>query len=185
MSTITSGGIVKDSIGWGIALSIVLILAGILAILVPPAAGIAVAVLIAWLLTLSGVMHLVFAWHVRSTSGVAWEIVIGLLYLALGFFLFAQPVSALVTLTLFLAGYLFVRGVLEIVVGVRMRALSGSGWLIVNGILTLLAGLFVALSWPSSSEWAIGTVLGISMLLGGISRLSLCMGARRIATVLP
>jgi uncharacterized membrane protein HdeD (DUF308 family) len=179
------GAISKQSVGWGIALSILMILAGILAILVPPLAGIAVAVLIAWLLTLSGVMHLVFAWHVRSTGGLIWEVLIGLLYLALGFFLFARPISALVTLTIFVAGYLFVRGVLEIIAGFRMRALHGSGWLIVNGILTLVAGLFIALSWPSSSEWAIGILIGISMLLGGISRLSLSMGAGRVATALP
>lgn len=185
MSTTTPGGILKESIGWGIALSILMIVAGILAILVPPAAGIAVAVLIAWLLTLSGVMHLVFAWHVRSTSGFVWEILIGLLYLGLGVFLFARPVSALATLTLFLAAYLFARGVLEIVIGLRVRLLPGSRWLIVDGILTLAVGLMIALSWPSSSEWAIGTLIGISMLLGGISRLSLCMGARRVATVLP
>ncbi len=184
MST-TAPGILKKSIGWGIAISLLMIVAGILAILVPPLAGIAVAVLIAWLLTLSGVFHLVFAWHVRSTRGVIWEILIGLLYLVLGIFLFLRPVSALATLTLLLSVYLFVRGVLEIVAGFHQRAMRGSGWLIVDGILTLVAGLMIALSWPSSSEWAIGILIGISMLLGGISRLSLCLGAGRVTTAFP
>jgi uncharacterized membrane protein HdeD (DUF308 family) len=185
MSTTAPVGILKKSVGWAVALSILLIVAGILAILIPPVVGIAVAVLIAWLLTLSGIMHLVFAWHMRSTRGIVWEVLIGLLYVGLGFFLFARPVSGLVTLTLFLAGYLFVRGVLEIIAGFHLRAMRGSGWLIVNGVLTLVAGLFIALSWPSSSEWAIGTLIGISMLLGGISRLSLCIGSQRETTVLP
>jgi uncharacterized membrane protein HdeD (DUF308 family) len=171
-------GMLKESAGWGIFLSLLMIAAGLLAILIPPLAGIAVAVLIAWLLTLSGAFHLVFSWHMRTTSGVLWEILIGILYLALGFFLFTRPAVALATLTLFLASYLFMRAVLELISGFRLRRLRGSRWLIVDGVLTLVVGLFILMSWPSSSEWAIGTLIGISMLLSGISRFSLSIGAR-------
>jgi len=173
-------GIAKQSVGWAIALSILLILSGILAIVVPPVAGIAVAVLIAWLLVLGGVAHLALAWHIRATGGLLWEVLLGLLYVALGIYLLVRPVVGLASLTLLLAGYLFAKGILAIVLGFRVRHLPGSGWLFFDGIIALLLGAMIGLSWPSSSEWAIGTLIGISMLFAGISRLPMAIAARRL-----
>jgi uncharacterized membrane protein HdeD (DUF308 family) len=173
-------GIAKQSVGWAIVLSILLILAGVLAIVVPPAAGIAVAILVAWLLLLGGVAHLAFAWHVRSTGGLLWEVVIGLLYLALGIYLLVRPVVGLASITLLLACYLFAKGIVVIILAFRIRPLQGSGWLFFDGAIALILGAMIGLSWPSSSEWAIGTLIGISMLFAGFSRLQIAMTARRL-----
>lgn len=56
-----------------------MILAGVLAIVIPPAGGIAVLPIVAWLLILSGAAHLVFAWHTRTASGLIWELLVGIL----------------------------------------------------------------------------------------------------------
>jgi uncharacterized membrane protein HdeD (DUF308 family) len=173
-------GIAKTSVGWAIALSILLILAGFLAIVIPPVAGIAVAILIAWLLLLGGLAHLAFAWHMRSTGGLFWEILLGLLYLALGIYLLVRPVVALASLTLLLAGYLFAKGIVVIILAFRIRGLSGSGWLFFDGAIALILGAMIALSWLSSSEWAIGTLIGVSMLFAGFTRLQIAMAARRL-----
>lgn len=185
MSASTVSGLVKRSAGWAIALSILMILAGVLAILLPPVAGIAVAILVAWMLILAGAAHLVFAWHIRSTGALLWELLLGLLYLCVGFYLFVRPVAGLRSLTLLLAAYLFVSGVLDLIMWFRVRPHPGTGWLVFDGIVTLILGIMILRSWPSSSEWAIGTLIGFSMLFAGISRLSLSLAARRIATQLP
>jgi uncharacterized membrane protein HdeD (DUF308 family) len=185
MSASTVSGLVKQSVGWAIALSVLLIVTGILAILLPPAAGIAVAILVAWLLVLGGIAHLVFAWHIRPTGGFLWELLIGILYLCVGIYLFVHPVAGLASLTLFLAAYLFVRGVLSIIMWFRVRSLPGAGWLIFDGIIAVILGIMIWRSWPSSSEWAIGTLIGFSMLFAGISRLSIALAARRLASQLP
>jgi uncharacterized membrane protein HdeD (DUF308 family) len=175
-------GIAKQSVGWAIALSILLILAGLLAVVVPPAAGIAVAILIAWLLVLGGVAHLAFAWHVRSTGGHFWEVLIGLLYVALGIYLLVRPVVGLASLTLLLASYLFARGIGVIILGFHIRRMSGAWWLFFDGAIALILGAMIAFSWPSSSEWAIGTLIGISMVFAGFSRLQIALAARRLLT---
>ncbi len=172
-------GIAKQSVGWAIALSILLILAGILAIVVPLAAGIGVAVVIAWLLVLGGVAHLAIAWHIRSTGGLIWQVLLGLLYLALAVYLLLWPVAGLASLTLLLAGYLSVKGTLVLILAFRIRHLPGSSWLFFDGIISLILGAMIGLSWPSSSEWAIGTLIGISMFFAGITRLPMAMAARR------
>jgi uncharacterized membrane protein HdeD (DUF308 family) len=180
MSTSPIGTIVKESVGWSIGLSVLMIVVGILAIVIPPAAGIAVLVVVAWLLMLSGAFHLIFAWHTRTSGGMIWELLLGILYLFVGVYALLHPVAGLASLTLFLAVYLFVEAVLELVLGFRLRPQPGSGWLLLDGIVTLVLAILIWRSWPSSSEWVIGTLVGISMLFSGTARLSLSMGARRV-----
>lgn len=180
MSTSSLGTIAKRSVGWSIGLSILMILAGILAIAIPPAAGIAVLVVVAWLLILSGAVHLVFAWHTRTAGGMIWELLLGILYIFVGVYAFLHPVAGLASLTLFLAIYLFVEGVLELILSFRLRPMPGSNWLLFDGIVTLILAILIWRSWPSSSEWVIGTLVGISMLFSGAARLSLSLAARRV-----
>lgn len=184
MSTSSLGAIAKESIGWSIGLSVLMILGGILAIVIPPAAGIAVLVVVAWLLMLGGAAHLVFAWYTRTAGGVIWELLLGLLYIFVGVYALLHPAAGLASLTLVLAVYLFVEGVLELILSFRLRPLPGSSWLLFDGIITLILAILIWRSWPSSSEWVIGTLVGISMLFSGAARLSLSLAARRVVTKL-
>jgi uncharacterized membrane protein HdeD (DUF308 family) len=184
MSATSVGTIVQKSVGWSIGLSILMILAGCLAIAVPQAAGIAVNLLVAWLLVFSGAAHLVFAWHTRTAGGVVWELLLGILYIFVGTYLLFRPVAGLASLTLALAIYLFAKGVLELILSFRLRPMPGSGWLLFDGIVTLILGVMIWRTWPSSTEWVIGTLVGISMLFSGISRLMISLAARRLVAKL-
>ncbi|HUJ83589.1 MAG TPA: DUF308 domain-containing protein, partial [Candidatus Acidoferrales bacterium] len=70
-----------------------MIIAGLLAIVIPPAAGIAVLVVVAWLLMLSGAVHLLFAWHTRTAGGMIWELLLGILYIFVGVYALLHPVA--------------------------------------------------------------------------------------------
>lgn len=180
MSAASTGTIVKKSVGWSIGLSVLMILAGILAVAVPQAAGIAVNILVAWLLVFSGGAHLVFAWHTRGAGGIIWELLLGILYILVGGYLLFNPVAGLASLTLALAIYLFAEAVLEFILSFRLRPMPGSGWLLFDGIITLILAIMIWRTWPSSAEWAIGILVGVSMLFSGISRLMISMAARRV-----
>lgn len=184
MSTSSLGAIAKESVGWSIGLSVLMILAGVLAITIPPAAGIAVLVVVAWLLMFSGAAHLVFAWHTRTAGGVIFELLVGILYLLVGVYALLHPVAGLASLTLVLAIYLFVEAVLELTLSFRLRPMPGSNWLLFDGIITLVLAILIWRSWPSSTEWVIGTLVGISMLFSGAARLSLSLAARRMVAKL-
>ena len=183
MSATSAGAIVKKAVGWSIGLSVLMIVAGFLAIAVPQAAGIAVNILVAWLLVFSGAAHLVFAWHTRTTGGMLWELLLGVLYIFIGAYLLFHPVAGLASLTLALAIYLFAEGVLELILSFRIR-MPGSRWLLFDGIITLILSALIWRTWPSSTEWVIGTLVGISMLFSGISRLMLSLTARHLVAKL-
>jgi uncharacterized membrane protein HdeD (DUF308 family) len=170
--------------GWSIAVSLLMILAGILALGLPAAAGIAVNIVVAWLLVFCGVAHLVFGWHLRGFGGVIWQTLLGALYLGIGVYLLMHPVAGLVTLTLALAFYLFAEGLLEVILSFQFRPRQGWGWLLLDGIVTLILGVMIWRTWPMSTEWVIGTLVGISMIFSGATRLMLSLAARSVVTKL-
>ena len=184
MGTTSAATFVKKSVGWSIALSVLMIVAGILAIASPLAAGIAVNIFVAWLLVFSGGVHVLFAWYRPSTGGLLWELLVGILYIFIGGYLLMHPVAGLASLTLALAIYLLVEAVLEFVLGFTLRPLPGSGWLLVDGIITLILAVMIWRTWPSSTGWVIGTLVGISMLFSGTSRLMLSLAARSVTSKL-
>jgi uncharacterized membrane protein HdeD (DUF308 family) len=60
-----------------------------------------------------------------------------------------------------------------------MKTLIGK--LVVLALITLLLGGLIWLQWPSSSGWAIGTLVGVNLLMTGIWRLMFGLAARKVA----
>ena len=71
-------------------------------------------------------------------------------------------------------------GVCEIITYFRLRSEQASGWILFNGIVALILGALIWLHWPSSSVWAIGTLVGVNLLLTGITRLMVGLTGRRL-----
>jgi uncharacterized membrane protein HdeD (DUF308 family) len=179
MSSTTIAGIAKKATGWSVFVSVILILAGILAIALPLEAGIAVNILVGWMLVFAGLAHFVFAWATRSAGGVLLKVLIGILYLIVAFYLLEHPARGLATLTLALAFYLLIEGIMEIVLFFEHRSSGAAGWYLLDGIITVILGFLVWKTWPSSTEWMIGTLVGISLLFSGISRLMFSLVLRK------
>lgn len=184
MATRTIAAGAKRFTGWSIALSILMILAGILAIGLPLAAGLAVNIVVGWLLLFSGAAHLAFAWHLRGIRGVIWQVLLGVVYLGIGLYVLVHPLAGLLALTLALAIYLFVEGILELILAFQIRPRQAWGWLVLDGVVTLILGGMIWATWPASTEWAIGTLVGVSMIFSGSTRLMLSMTARSLVSKL-
>jgi uncharacterized membrane protein HdeD (DUF308 family) len=176
----TLANLAPKAINWSIALSILLILAGLLAICIPSVSGIAITLIFGWLMIVSGVTHFIFAFKSHTTGAVIWELLLGAVYLFAGVYLIMHPLAGLVTLTLFLACYLFFEGIFEIIQFFQIRPRHGAGWLLFDAIVTLILAVMIWRSWPFSSVWVIGTLVGISMLFSGFSRLMLSLAAKRV-----
>jgi uncharacterized membrane protein HdeD (DUF308 family) len=101
-------------------------------------------------------------------------------YIVGGFYFLTHPLLGLGTLTLVLAVIILMAAVCEAIAYFRSRGEGGSGWLLVNALITLLLGGMIWFHWPSSSVWAIGTLVGVNLLMTGISRLMLGLVARKL-----
>jgi uncharacterized membrane protein HdeD (DUF308 family) len=179
MARQTSVEIARHASTWSIVWGILLIVCGMVAIGSPFLAAVAVNAIIAWLIVLSGVVHIVLAFHSHGAGSVIWKLLVGLAYLFFGVYLIMHPVIGVATLTLLLASLFLIEGILNIVLFFKMRALRGSSWMLIDGAITLLLGLMIYAQWPLSSVWAIGILVGVSLIMSGISRVMLSLAVRK------
>ena len=137
---------------------------------------------IAWLIVLAGLVHLMLALRAHGASSMIWKLLVGLAYLFFGAYLIMHPVLGVASLTLVLASLFLIEGILDIILFFKMRAVGGSSWVLVDGIVTLLLGLMIYVQWPSSSAWAIGVLVGVSMIISGVTRVMLSLAVRKVTT---
>jgi uncharacterized membrane protein HdeD (DUF308 family) len=175
----SQSGVVRSASTLSAVWGVLLIIFGMLAVGSPLMAAVAVNLVIAWLIVLAGVVHVAVAFHKREAGGLIWRLVVGLAYVVFGVYLFARPALGVVSLTLVLATLFLIEGVMDIVLFFKIRSSQGSSWVLIDGIITLLLGLMIYAKWPSSSAWAIGTLVGVSMIFSGITRIMLSLAVRR------
>jgi len=176
--------IVRHASIWSIVWGILLIIFGVLAISAPMLAALAVNVVLAWLIILAGVIHLVVAFHAHRAGSIIWKLLVGIAYLCFGIYLLLRPALGVTALTLLLACLFVIEGILNIILFFRMRSVRGSSWVLIDGIITLLLGSLIYMQWPSSSAWVIGTLVGISMIISGVTRVMISFAVRKAATAL-
>jgi uncharacterized membrane protein HdeD (DUF308 family) len=157
-----------------------LIVTGMLAIGAPFLAAVAVTALIGWLIVFAGIVHLAIAFHSHGAGSVIWKLLVGLAYVCFGLYVIMHPVLGVASLTLILASLFLIEGILQVILFFKMRSLQGSNWMLIDGVITLLLGLLIYVQWPSSSAWAIGTLVGISMIMSGVSRVMLSLAVRKV-----
>jgi len=174
--------LVRQASGWSILWGVSLIILGVLAVASPFLAAIAVNAVISWLIVLAGVVHLIIAFHAHRAASLIWRLLVGLAYIFFGGYLIAHPALGVASLTLVLASLFVIEGIFVVALFFRMRSMGGSGWVLIDGIVTLLLGLMIYRQWPSSSAWAIGTLVGVSLIISGVSRVMLSLAVRKIAT---
>jgi uncharacterized membrane protein HdeD (DUF308 family) len=160
---------------WGVSL----ICLGMFAVAAPLIAAVAVTAFIAWLIVFAGVLHLVVAFHSREAGSVIWRLLVGLAYICFGGYLIARPALGVASLTLLLASLFLVEGIFNIVLFFRAPTVLRSNWFLVDGIVTLLLGLMIYMQWPSSSAWAIGTLVGVSLIFSGVTRVMVSLTVRK------
>lgn len=167
----------KGDMVWGI----LMLICGFLAIALPLASGIGIAIVIGWIVLVSAVWHLIFAFRSRGVGGVLWQLLLALVYGAAGIVLLLYPLAGLAWLTLVLATFLLIEGALEIALYFNIRGRVNAGWVLVDAVITLVLAILIWAHWPSSSAWAIGTLIGVSLIFSGVSRLMLSSAASRPA----
>jgi len=181
MNAETTVGAVRKVSGWSMLWGILMFICGILAISLPLASSIGIVILLAWLILFAGISHLIFAFHSHSIGGFLWQILLALIYGATAIYMLMNPLLGVLSLTLVLAVFLLVEGILEMALYFRIRQVRHAGWVLFDGIVTLILGILIWAQWPSSSIWVIGTLVGISLIFSGISRLMLSLAVPHLS----
>jgi uncharacterized membrane protein HdeD (DUF308 family) len=168
-------------------LGVLLVLCGTAAIVVPPftiAYSLATVIVLGVLLMVAGIVTIVSAFWIGKWSGMLLHLLAGILYLVMGFMITERPGAAAIVMTLFIAATFIVLGAFRIVSSLAIR-FPQWGWVLLNGIITLLLGVIIYRHFPESALWVIGLLVGIELLFNGWSWIMLSLAISRIPKELP
>lgn len=159
---------------------IVLFLLGLAAILIPAVATFAVALLIGWILLLSGVVGLISTFRMRGSPGFGWSLLSAVIGIAAGVILLMNPVSGAVSLTLILTVFLLFEGIASIMLALSHRHGFAARWamLLFSGVVDLILAAMIIAGLPGTAAWAIGLLVGINLVFGGSALISMALHAR-------
>ncbi|MCC5664949.1 HdeD family acid-resistance protein [Nostoc sp. CHAB 5784] len=177
MTTDVSKNIKKDvngSLISGILLSIL----GFIAIAAPNFTTLFAESWIAVILIFAGFTKLVYATQTRHQGGFIWKLLLSGLYIATGIMLFVYPFTGILTLTLLLGSFLLAEGTFELILAFKLRPQDNWTWILGDGIITLVLGAMIWFQWPFNAPWLLGTLVGVSIIFTGISRIMLSLNAR-------
>jgi uncharacterized membrane protein HdeD (DUF308 family) len=166
--------------GWYILAAVLFIVLGVFAIIEPARAAVGIALLLGWLLIFCGVAHLIATFRGGGAKRIFFQMLSAIVFVIGGLYLLTHPLLAIGTLTALLALVIFAAGVFDLITYFRLQRERPSGWMLLNGIVALLLGALIWVQWPSSSAWALGTLVGVYLLMTGITRLMFGLAGRRL-----
>ena len=171
---------VKSNAGWGIVVGILTALLGLLLLAYPLFAGTVTTMVIGWALIFVAIFEVVQAFRANGVGDFFARLLLGLVYGFGGVVLVLNPLWGVAVLTVLLGTVLLFEAGATAVWAFQVKPVSGWGWLLVDAVITAILGLLILGHWPASSIWAIGTLVGVAVLMRGITRIALSMRLRTV-----
>ncbi len=171
----------KKKWGWFLALGVLLIVVGTIALGSAFLMTVFSMVLLGWLMVFGGILEAVHAFACKKWSGFFIDLLTGLLYLVVGFMILANPAATAEVLTLLIAVFLIFGGIFRVVLSIGVQY-QNWGWLLLHGVISVVLGVLIWRQWPESGFWVIGMFVGIDMIFNGWTLVMLSLAAKNMPT---
>jgi uncharacterized membrane protein HdeD (DUF308 family) len=157
-----------------------LFVGGIVAVICSWAAGLISIMIWGWLLMLRGVLEGMSAFWARRFTGSLLHLLLGVIAIMIGVLIVSNPVEAIATLTLLLAVFLIIGGLLQALASLFIL-FPGWGYSLVSGVIGFAIGLMVWRGWPYSSVWFIGVLAGAELITRGSAWMGIAFDLKKRA----
>jgi len=164
---------------WYLVEGILLLAAGILAIIYPLVSSLAVVVLLGWLLVVSGIVQGISLLGARQVPYFWLQLISVVLGVLIGFLLLRDPSQGLMTITLLLIVFFMIEGMSKIVFALTIRPFPTWGWVLASGVVGIILSLVLLTTLPVTAIWLIGVLLGIELISVGAAMTNMAWRVRR------
>jgi uncharacterized membrane protein HdeD (DUF308 family) len=126
---------------------------------------------IGWVAIITGAFEIIHAFWTKGWGGFVWQVLLGILYIALGAVIVGHPVASALILTYVVGLLLLISGVVRVMLG--FGHLKDAGWImLLSGAFGILAGLVILTGFPMTGLWVLGFLLGVDLLSHGVAWLT-------------
>ena len=154
----------------------VVLIAGVFALISPLVAGAFVTVMVGAMILIAGITRVIDAFQ----GGGFWSGLFGAVYCIAGLKIILTPLPGLLALTMILVIYFLVVGITEIIAAFKIRPVDGWGYLLFSGIVSVLLSLMIWNQWPLSGAWAVGVLVGIQLMISGMTMITVGSAIKNI-----
>ena len=159
----------RQNSGEIVTMGIIMLVIGIVVLISPWfLASIAVELMYAWVLLVYGIVQLIYAFKSKSVGGFLLRLLLSIISIVTGIILLIYPLAGVFTLTLILGIYIFLDGVFRVIQAFQIRPLPKWGWVLFNGIVSIILGILIWSQWPFDATWLLGVYMGVSLIINGI-----------------
>jgi uncharacterized membrane protein HdeD (DUF308 family) len=152
---------------WYLLEGVLLVIAGVVALIWPYVASVTLIFLLGWILIVSGVLQGIGLIGAKDVPHFWLQLVSAVLALLIGILLLRNPDAGLLIMTVLLIVYFFVEGISKVIFAMNIRPFVGWLWMLLSGIVGLLLGAYLWANMPVASEWVLGVLLGIQLIVEG------------------
>lgn len=167
--------------GWIVALGVVYLIAGFIALGSVVFATVATVFVVGIMMIVSGIAEVINAFQLKSWGKFLLWILLGVLYIFAGFVTFENPLLAAAVLTLMLGFALVASGIMRLILAFSMKEGTPWLWVVLSGLITLALGAIILLHWPVSSLYILGILLGVDLVFAGVSWIGVGLGLKKVS----
>jgi uncharacterized membrane protein HdeD (DUF308 family) len=152
---------------WYLLQGVLMVVAGVLALIYPLLASVAMVYLLAWILIVSGLLQGIGLIGARDVPHYWLQLISVVLAIVIGVLLLNQPESGLLVMTVLLIVFFMVEGISKIIFALTIRPFPNWGWVLASGMVGIVLAVYLWANMPIASEWVLGILLGIMLISEG------------------
>lgn len=166
--------------GWFVALGVLLVLTGMIAVAFPFMATLSVEIFVGSFILVAGFVTVFHAFAENGWGGFFWQLTIGILYILGGVGFLVLPISGAIALTLLLGAMFAMEGVIRMIMAFQIRPGRSWGWMLASGGVSLALGILVFAGMANGASLALmGLLVGINLISAGFSLVAIGWGQPR------
>lgn len=160
-------------------LAAVLLAGGVAAIMVPEISTYASGVVFGVVLMAIGVVKIVQSLWVKSWAGFVWQELTGVVEFVGGFLVFMNPFKGAIAISLLIAITVFIHGLLQIGLSLKLRGSAGWHWFAISGFIALCASAAIAVKLPFTTDLMPGAIAGLALIITGVAYGGIALSLRK------
>lgn len=168
----------KAELNWTIAMGVVSVLSGLLALVFTGLTSLFTAIAIGWFYIFSGIALIIVAFRMRKVGGFWSPFIFGILFVIGGICIVSRPLINMEILTLLIAMMMLVTGISKLV-SCFIEKFKNKGMLFFSAVISIICGLMILFSWPFSGFWVLGTLVGVDLIFWGSAMISFASMAKK------
>jgi uncharacterized membrane protein HdeD (DUF308 family) len=172
-------GELKDNWGWLLCLGVLFVILGIVGLGRLFALSSAGTLFFGILIVIAGVAQLIEAIKCKGWKGMAYHVLIAVLYVVGGVFVIREPLVAKMLLTWILGAVLICVGIVRGAMALQMRTTGGWFVPLFGGVISIILGGIILANWPLSGLFVIGLFISVELITNGWSYIFIALAARK------